>query len=968
MYTAVRVIQRTKTGATTKEARLEEWANGEPARTLAATEAELSTSIQKDVIGLGLDHFTKCVVLPQGEFAAFLRAKPGERKQLLERLLGLGLYDKLRKAANLRWKLEEQREGQLQWQLESALAYATPEAVCEARARLLALNQLREHIDEVSTELSQLATAIQTASEGWTKAARQLELLAEVRVPEGTAALATRHQEAEEKLRDATEGRDSATARLRATGKARDDLPERAAVEKIVEKRQHFARLEVEIGQSRRALAEAAEAAAQATRHEKSVRQRLAEAEKSFDRLPVRARLDGVRKTRGQLRELERETESTREKLAEAEQALQAASDREESVGANLAKAQGVLAALPTKEKLENVRERRERLTQVEGEADRTRRELARAEEAYTAAELGKQTADQRLAVAAEALEALRVAHSAADMARHLEQGEPCPVCLQSVVRLPEHDAPADLETAREAKSAAVDACAGAQAALQRCASLRASRLATLELQEKSAASFRTALLEEPTLDEIVVLLARIGETEARVRILEGDSEHAVRRRAQCELGRDTTAETLRRHEIFARSLREDLAGEPTDDEIDVLLRKIAEAEERVQVLNKRVDEASRERAECGARLNAASATLDQQKKFAAALRADLADAPTPEETSGLLEGIRVADQSLQQARVEEASARRTHQETEHALKSWEGRLDAAWSQYRATRDRVAEMKPPGAVERNLSQSWTSLSQWRERAYAETEKLLARLDAELAHASGDRRRIDAELRERCRADGLPLEGDDDPTTKCAAALGAARKELDVLRKAAAQRERVEEEKKDARERARIAKDLHGHLSARKFGAWLQNQILAWLVQGATDRLRELSSGHYSLDLSDKNEFLVIDHRNADEPRLAKTLSGGETFLASLALALSLAEQVANLAAQGSAKLEALFLDEGFGTLDSETLDVVAATIEQLGTERMVGIVTHVSELADRIPVQYRVKKVGNSSSVERVEA
>ena len=148
---------------------------------------------------------------------------------------------------------------------------------------------------------------------------------------------------------------------------------------------------------------------------------------------------------------------------------------------------------------------------------------------------------------------------------------------------------------------------------------------------------------------------------------------------------------------------------------------------------------------------------------------------------------------------------------------------------------------------------------------------------------------------------------------------------------------------------------------------MQNQILRWLVEGATARLHELSSGQYSLDLSERNEFLVIDHRNADEPRLAKTLSGGETFLASLALALSLAEQVANLAARGSAKLEALFLDEGFGTLDAETLDVVAATIEQLGTERMVGLVTHVPELAGRIPVQYRVTKVGNASSVERVE-
>ena len=540
VYTAVRVSSAQKPARPRRRPAWRSGRTGEPARTLAATEAELSTSVQKDVIGLGLDHFTKCVVLPQGEFAAFLRAKPGERKQLLERLLGLGLYDRLRKAANLRWKLEESREGQLQWQLESALAHATPEAVREAEAQVAALTELGKHIGEVATDLSRLTSAVQAASDGWTKAARQLELLAEVRVPEGTAVLAAHHRNAEQKLRETTRAKDAAAARLRAAGKTRDDLPERAAVEKIVEKRHHFERLEVEIGQSRRALAEAAEAAAQATRNEKSIRQQLAETERSFDRLPARATLDGVRKARRQLQALERETEGTRKKLVEAEQALQAAGDREKSVGVKLATAQGVLAALPTKEKLETARERRERLTQVEGEADRTRRELARAEEAYSGAKLGKRAADQRLAVTTEALEALRVAHSAADMARHLELGEPCPVCLQSVVRLPEHDAPADLETAHEAKRAAADACAGAQAALQRCASRRASRVATLELQEKSAASFRTALLKEPTLDEITVLLARIGDTEARVGILVRDSEHAVRRRAQCELERDT--------------------------------------------------------------------------------------------------------------------------------------------------------------------------------------------------------------------------------------------------------------------------------------------------------------------------------------------------------------------------------------------------------------------------------------------
>jgi exonuclease SbcC len=113
---------------------------------------------------------------------------------------------------------------------------------------------------------------------------------------------------------------------------------------------------------------------------------------------------------------------------------------------------------------------------------------------------------------------------------------------------------------------------------------------------------------------------------------------------------------------------------------------------------------------------------------------------------------------------------------------------------------------------------------------------------------------------------------------------------------------------------------------------------------------------------------VIDHANASQARSARTLSGGETFLASLALALALADQLAGLAAAGTARLDALFIDEGFGTLDPDTLDVVAAALDEIGARgRMVGIVTHVRELAERLPVRFEVRKVAGTASVERVE-
>jgi exonuclease SbcC len=117
-----------------------------------------------------------------------------------------------------------------------------------------------------------------------------------------------------------------------------------------------------------------------------------------------------------------------------------------------------------------------------------------------------------------------------------------------------------------------------------------------------------------------------------------------------------------------------------------------------------------------------------------------------------------------------------------------------------------------------------------------------------------------------------------------------------------------------------------------------------------------------LESDDEGSFSIIDHRNADEIRDIATLSGGETFLVSLALSLSLAE---TLSASGGAGLDAIILDEGFGTLDEESLDVVAAVLEELaGRGLMVGVITHVKELAARAPVRFHVTREPEGSKVE----
>ncbi|MFL5798819.1 MAG: AAA family ATPase [Actinomycetota bacterium] len=173
------------------------------------------------------------------------------------------------------------------------------------------------------------------------------------------------------------------------------------------------------------------------------------------------------------------------------------------------------------------------------------------------------------------------------------------------------------------------------------------------------------------------------------------------------------------------------------------------------------------------------------------------------------------------------------------------------------------------------------------------------------------------------------------------------------------------EASELRARARLFSDLAKELQADRLIAFLQAEALRLLAVGGSDRLASLSSGRYALAY-EGDEFLVVDRWNGDETRSVRTLSGGETFLASLALALALAEQVSSLAVTEHASLDSLFLDEGFGTLDPETLDVVVEAIEQLGGDgRMVGVITHVRDLADRLPARLEVTKSPRGSSISR---
>jgi len=161
---------------------------------------------------------------------------------------------------------------------------------------------------------------------------------------------------------------------------------------------------------------------------------------------------------------------------------------------------------------------------------------------------------------------------------------------------------------------------------------------------------------------------------------------------------------------------------------------------------------------------------------------------------------------------------------------------------------------------------------------------------------------------------------------------------------------------DVKQEHGVAADLAQVLMANRFQAFVQQEALATLAADGSRRLEQLSAGRYRLGVDTKGQdFVVVDQWNADEPRPVKTLSGGETFLASLALSLALAESLPGLAASRRVVLDSIFLDEGFGSLDAEALDRAADALDALrGENRLVCVVTHLQELAQRLPARVLV--------------
>lgn len=878
-------------------------------------------------IGLDRTQFVQTVVLPQGEFARFLRAKPEDRRGLLQKIFGTQVYQRL-----------ADRLVELRREADRAVEAARGE-LGEAVAHLAGAARLAEEEAAALRDEVTAAVLVDEAAVAGVVAARGRAL--EVDAGAAASALAT----AEAAWVQARAAADEARATAELLGRRERLRAERTVLDGLAEQHAHdVARLE----SARRAAAvrpllvgdEAARAALEAAEKEWGAALDAAPtglvpagagdtaaveggegAGQGSERPLVQHLRDEQRAAVEHAAQLQRLV-TVEEGLTGRRRDLHRAAEVLDDLTQELAVHDGWLAARPE-----------QRATLVEGldtaralEARRGERTAARdaasttldavlalvaAESELEHVEVDREAAGRRalaLADAAAAARTARIADLAGSLAADLRDGAPCPVCGS-----PDHPAPA-LPTAAghvsgEDVQAAEDACREAE---RRLAGL-AGRAGELR-GNVTALSAQVAGTDQASAEAAVA--------QARAALLECDAAAAEAVRLTAELDRFDTETQQRRQQ------RDGTAGR----------RAIAEA----TLLTDRV-------------------ALDSAEAEVVAARADH---PTvAARHSALVERAEAARQLLDALEMRGA-ARRTA--ATRAQELAEGLDDASFPDAAAAR---AALLPADQVE-HLDAQVTGYR-------SDVARVAAALDAPELGTLPDDLVVDVPAATAAEAAARQVADTAGAAAQVAAerlAAAAAAGEV-VVRRAATLTGRIAE----AAPVARLA-TLAGGAGDNAQRLSLQTYVLMSrfedVVSAANERLRIMSDGRYELVRSDEREDVrarttglamrVVDHLT-EQPRDPRTLSGGETFYVSLCLALGMADVVT--AEAGGIDLGTLFVDEGFGSLDPHVLDQVLAELGRLRAGgRVVGVVSHVEALKQSIADRIEVRPLPDGSSTLTVRA
>jgi exonuclease SbcC len=690
------------------------------------------------------------------------------------------------------------------------------------------------------------------------------------------------------------------------------------------------------------------------------------------ERDALQKKAPGLRVARGIEEAVERDAAA----LAEAREALARAKKALDAATADATAQSAALDALAAD--LASRDARAERYTVASASVERLRRlsvlsmDLAGARDAARVHEAAVKSTDERLAEnerdAAIALaekadleaarERARLGGEAALLASRLKPGEPCPVCGSTA-----HPAPARGAAEAFTENERIEAAERRVDSLRKKATELAAVRAAREADAKNARARATALIADycalgpSTPGDPCILPDEVPSEDEAKRLL---------------------AEASR---VLEEAAREHVAAQKAGKEAESLRAALAACERR----RAEAQEAHAARASEAAALRATHDRGKEQLRAACATRPEARPrersrrrrhrraAEALEACETRIRSLRRGDQCFRRAvpprrafpRRPRREARRTRTDPRRSVRARErGGLGLAESLRAAgfpsaAEARVALLAPDeatareravrahddetAATARSLSELEAALAEWSGPAADEAERALAELGSREADTSRELEAANARL--IASTPRRPNGTRSPPRGGTLARVGARR---------------------PARGRPHRREPLKC-----PFDAWVLGMYLEEITAYANERLVRMSEGRYRIQLNDAyrrgNSLAGLDLEILDaytgRARPAGTLSGGESFMASISLALGLADSIQ--ARSGGVQLDAVFIDEGFGSLDEASLERAIAILDEIRGQRTVGIVSHVAELRSRIPNRLEVVKTGAGSAIRK---
>lgn len=948
---------------------------------ISSSVAEVNRTIAERT-HLTKEQFLKVVLLPQGQFAQFLKSKPKERKELLKKMFPVEHYEQLFAALTEEAKTAQQ---------EVAQDENTQRGYLErARAEMLALQSLLDAVDsdaeeaaEAGEETSENLTTENVTAENVTaetldawvaggverarktsvrekqeqqrltnEADRNTRLLAE------RAQLQADWREYEqlcERRTRLTERADEHKAQREELVQARAAAPLHAQYTQVHTESQALAARQQEQTACASALDETGHTLLAALRDEETSADVTFPEETTFAALPdlepaeqeaqLEALLDTLRvlqKKDAQLTDEEaaaaallkqanaleldksRAEKTLSDLTAAAEQLAEeladySTADEERTLAAHL-----VTEAQQKHDAAQQMRQKLDAASAAVAAAQKQSKRTATAEQ--KAQEKWQASAQQALAATEEFknLQVLRLAQASSLLARELKDGEPCAVC-GSV----EHPAPARIAEGEQLVE-------------------RADLDAAKEREDKAHKQART---HELAKDRATKAHQEASEALAAART----QYETLVAQGECDV-EQTAAQLQQAQTRLAQAQSRVTARDGVLVKVERVRAEQQKAQEALRTIESAAVEAQTRHRDAAARCEAAAAEL-------APARAAVGFAQRVE----AVEGYRVAHQRLARAVLLLGQARERH-----ALAAAQAERLLAESSFESAELVQAAVRTPervDALEQAVAAYELEHARLLEGFGREAIVAVAARAAAGEQAPDDLQGVREQVEQlRAAAHRLTLrEGERESMLR---SLHVLRGEYAAFRAKTAQRY----------DRAQMLANLAAAARGDTLGGYEHQVDLVSYVLGAeferilhsaSLHLDRMSEGRYGMVFSDHRAKgsrsggglnLEITDTWTGEPREASSLSGGESFLASLSLALGLAEVVQ--ANNGGIELDTLFIDEGFGTLDAETLDMVMGTIESLrDSGRTIGLISHVEEMKNRIPAQIVVEKGQNGSSV-----